>query len=75
MDRRKYLKTLAAGTLTTGVLLNACSPEEKKEALADLSNTGGPDRQPALDPREYFRIWNDGKHLVVRNGPQTAPAS
>ncbi len=48
MDRRKYLKTLAAGTLTTGVLLNACAPEEKKlEALDSGSPAGGLDRQPA----------------------------
>lgn len=48
MDRRKYLKTLAAGTLTTGVLLNACSPTEKKEAVTNTNNgAGGPDRQPA----------------------------
>ncbi len=32
MDRRKYLKTLAAGSLGTGVLLQSCSPAEKKEA-------------------------------------------
>ena len=49
MDRRKYLKTLAVGTLSTGVLLESCSPTEKKPAdVAALSNTpAGPDRQPA----------------------------
>lgn len=47
MDRRKYLKTLAVGGLATGVLLNACAPEEKKE-LPDINKiNGGPDRQPA----------------------------
>ena len=34
MDRRKYLKTLAAGSLGTGVLLQSCSPAETKEAEA-----------------------------------------
>jgi len=29
MDRRKYLKTLAAGTLGTGVLLESCAPDQK----------------------------------------------
>jgi len=33
MDRRKYLKTLAVGTLSTGVLANACAPEQKKKRL------------------------------------------
>ena len=34
MDRRKYLKTLATGTVGAGVLLQSCAPEEKKEAVA-----------------------------------------
>jgi len=46
MDRRKYLKTLAVGTLSTGVLLEGCEPAEKKAAVgADIGNAG-PDRQP-----------------------------
>lgn len=47
MDRRKYLKTLAAGTITTGVLLNACAPAEKKTATKDTSPASGIDRTPA----------------------------
>jgi hypothetical protein len=51
MDRRKYLKTLAAGTLTTGVLVNACAPEAKKEAgSADIAGAG-----PARLPSEIER--------------------
>ena len=48
MDRRKYLKTLAAGTLSTGVLLESCSPAEKEvKQPEDLSLAqGGPARQP-----------------------------
>lgn len=47
MDRRKYLKTLAAGTLSTGVLLNACKPEDKKPTQNESTiATAGPDRQP-----------------------------
>src|SRR5690349_13479644 len=29
MDRRKYLKTLALGTVSTGALLESCAPESK----------------------------------------------
>lgn len=48
MDRRKYLKTLAAGTLTTGLLLDACKTENKKSPDEMALPTGaGPDRQPA----------------------------
>jgi hypothetical protein len=47
MDRRKYLKTLAVGTVGTGLLLDACKPEEKKASPADIAREqGGPDRQP-----------------------------
>jgi gluconate 2-dehydrogenase gamma chain len=33
MDRRRYLKTLAVGTIGTGVLIQACEPEKKKEEI------------------------------------------
>jgi gluconate 2-dehydrogenase gamma chain len=47
MDRRKYLKTLAVGTLSTGVLLESCVPEKKETVVSDPSKeNGGPDRQP-----------------------------
>ena len=48
MDRRKYLKTLAAGTFSTGVLLESCSPATKEvKQPEDLSLVeGGPARQP-----------------------------
>jgi gluconate 2-dehydrogenase gamma chain len=48
MDRRKYLKTLAVGTLSTSVLVNACAPEKKPTPTPGAtSSDGGPDRQPA----------------------------
>lgn len=51
MDRRKSLKTLAVGTLSAGVLLDACKPKDAAEtaAKADVkANPGGftLDRQP-----------------------------
>jgi gluconate 2-dehydrogenase gamma chain len=37
MDRRKYLKTLAVGTIGTGVLLQSCEPgKEKTKPIAEL---------------------------------------
>lgn len=43
MDRRKYLKTLAVGTIGTGVLLQSCEPaKEQPKAIAEL----GYDRTP-----------------------------
>ncbi len=46
MDRRKYLKTLAAGTITTGLLLDACSTEQPKEVTDTLVTDAGPSRLP-----------------------------
>jgi len=46
MDRRKYLKTLAVGTVATGVLLQSCEPEKKQTPVDDATANGGPDRQP-----------------------------
>lgn len=46
MDRRKYLKTLATGALSTGVLLEACSPIEKKKEVLGVDPDAGPARLP-----------------------------
>src|SRR5262245_57735674 len=35
MDRRKSIKALLVGTISTGVLVEACKNEDKKEVLAD----------------------------------------
>lgn len=51
MDRRKYLKTLAVGTISAGVLLDSCaSPSSETQQAA----TGVPplDRQPVEKARE-----------------------
>jgi gluconate 2-dehydrogenase gamma chain len=54
MDRRKYLKTLAAGTISTSVLLDSCSPKEEPKHPEDLSAVqGGPARQP--DEIKHFQ--------------------
>ena len=47
MDRRKYLKTLAVGTLSTGVLLDSCAPAAKELSPEELvKSEGGPSRLP-----------------------------
>lgn len=47
MDRRKYLKALAVGTVATGVLLQSCEPEKKQAVVDDATSNGGFDRQPS----------------------------
>jgi hypothetical protein len=51
MDRRKYLKTLAVGSVGAGVLLQSCNPEPKAEVKEVLS-TFTYDRTPAELERE-----------------------
>ncbi|HQQ99164.1 MAG TPA: gluconate 2-dehydrogenase subunit 3 family protein [Cyclobacteriaceae bacterium] len=48
MDRRKYLKTLAVGSLSAGVLIDSCAPAENKEISPEevAASEGGPNRQP-----------------------------
>jgi len=52
MDRRKYLKTLAAGTVGAGVLLEACAPDKKAEVQAPATTDLKYDRYPAEVIRE-----------------------
>ena len=53
MDRRKYLKTLAVGTLSTGVLLESCAPAAKETAVESAAAQGGPNRLP--EEIEHFK--------------------
>src|SRR5262245_27408724 len=50
MDRRKYLKALTVGTLSTGVLLDACKNADKSEVATETAKGAEPaftlDRQP-----------------------------
>jgi len=39
MDRRKYLKTLGVGAVTTSVLIDACKTEKKEVPAATIENT------------------------------------
>jgi len=53
MDRRKYLKTLAVGTVGAGVLLEACAPEAKKQVAEVVPGNGlNYDRTPVEQERE-----------------------
>ncbi|MBS1544819.1 MAG: gluconate 2-dehydrogenase subunit 3 family protein [Bacteroidetes bacterium] len=55
MDRRKYLKSLAVGTIGAGTLIS-CGPEQakKEEDKSVISDEGaGPNRQP--DEIEHYR--------------------
>src|SRR5690348_12294101 len=57
MDRRKYLKAMALGTVSTGVLLEGCKPAESKEAAASAP-TLNYDRTPAEIER-YNKLMSE----------------
>jgi gluconate 2-dehydrogenase gamma chain len=63
MDRRKYLKTLAVGSLSAAALLQTCAPAKKEEG-PDLSKVnGGHDRQP--NEIDHFKKISGEKFLDV----------
>jgi len=51
MDRRKYLKTLAAGSVGAGLLLQSCDTKQEKEVV-EVPNAFTIDRTPAELERE-----------------------
>lgn len=51
MDRRKYLKTLAVGSVGAGLLLQSCEPKEAK-GVVEVPKTFSLDRTPAELERE-----------------------
>jgi gluconate 2-dehydrogenase gamma chain len=50
MDRRKYLKAMALGTVGTGVLLEGCAPAQQKQATPEVAGLNY-DRTPAETER------------------------
>jgi gluconate 2-dehydrogenase gamma chain len=61
MDRRKYLKTFAVGSLSAAALLQNCAPQKKEEAPDLAKINGGPDRQPI--EIEHFKKISAEKFL------------
>jgi gluconate 2-dehydrogenase gamma chain len=58
MDRRKYLKAMALGTVSTGVLLESCSPAEgKKEAASEVAGLNY-DRTP-VETEKYNKLMSE----------------
>jgi len=68
MDRRKYLKTLAAGTVGAGVLLQSCDTESRKE-IKEVPKAFTIDRTPAELEREQKlmreKFFNDHEMKTI----------
>jgi hypothetical protein len=52
MDRRKSLKAIALGTVSTGLLLDACKQSDKKEAVKNVGNA----------PADFNRMKEEAVH-------------
>jgi hypothetical protein len=57
MDRRKSIKALVVGTVSTGLIIEACKPGEKKAATA-VADTGA-DADRMQEEKDYLKKLND----------------
>lgn len=57
MDRRKSIKALIVGTVSTGVLVEACKPgeEEKEEAVKPADAAASPETNRMKEEDEYYK--------------------
>src|SRR5258706_408247 len=67
MDRRKYLKTLAAGAITTGVILEACEtkPSEKKEVVGTPTIDRTPDELAHYNKLMADKFFNEHEMKTI----------
>lgn len=63
MDRRKSLKAIALGTLSTSLLVDACKEPDKKVAEVPVQpSPAGPDRMP--EEKAHFEAINGTKYFT-----------
>ena len=68
MDRRKSLKALMVGTVSTGVLIDACKTEDKKATTAATTEAQG-SKIPRYDDElahEKQVLIDETKHKVLK---------
>ena len=66
MDRRKYLKALAAGTLGTGALLQSCEPGKEQPVIAPLTYDRTPAEQAYYEKLMSERFFDDHEMKTIR---------
>ncbi len=68
MDRRKYLKAMALGTVTTGVLLDGCAPAEKKpevSAIPELNYDRTPEEKAHYEKLMSTRFFDEHEMKTI----------
>lgn len=63
MDRRQSLKTIALGTLSAGLIVEACKTEDKKTTAASTSTTDGINRM--AEEKEYEESLMNAKKFFT----------
>ncbi len=66
MDRRKYLKALAAGTLGTGALLQSCEPGKEQPAVAPLNYDRTPAEQAHYEKLMSEKFFDDHEMNTIK---------
>ncbi|MFM7329958.1 MAG: gluconate 2-dehydrogenase subunit 3 family protein [Bacteroidota bacterium] len=66
MDRRKYLKALAVGTLGTGAILQSCEPGKEQPAIAPLNYDRTPAEQAHYEKLMAERLFDDHEMKTIR---------
>lgn len=66
MDRRKYLKALAVGTLGTGAILQSCEPGKEQPAIAPLNYDRTPAEQAHYEKLMAERFFDDHEMKTIR---------
>jgi len=66
MDRRKYLKALAAGTLGTGALLQSCEPGKEQPAVAPLNYDRTPAEQAHYEKLMSEKFFDDHEMKTIK---------
>lgn len=59
MDRRKSIKALVVGTVSTGLIIEACKPGEKKPATAATAVDTNADADRMQEEKDYLKKLND----------------
>jgi gluconate 2-dehydrogenase gamma chain len=62
MDRRKSLKVMVLGTVSSGLMLDACKTEDKKAVLKKAPKTSEEKKHPGLMKEEVKKLEEDNSY-------------
>ena len=66
MDRRKYLKALAVGTLGTGAILQSCEPGKEQPSVAPLNYDRTPAEQAHYEKLMSEKFFDDHEMKTIK---------